>query len=71
MKRFVFLALTVVVSLLSKAERVEIGQLRYDLNDDALTAEVISHMEDSGFNYPDLTGTITIPSAITTYNYRR
>lgn len=65
MKRFVFLALTVVVSLLSKAERVEIGQLRYDLNDDALTAEVISHMDDSGFNYPDLTGTITIPSAIT------
>lgn len=68
MKRFFLVALTASVSLLMRAERVEIGQLYYDINADDLTAEVRPHLNGAGFNYPDLTGIVTIPTTITVGN---
>lgn len=70
MKRSYSLLIVFMVALLAKAEKAEVGGIIYQLDAASATAAVTSNTNSSGFNYPDISGSVTIPETVTVGNIK-
>ena len=63
--RHLLIALLLIVSnFLSNAEKVQVGDLFYEIDDDGLTAKVTHNFDKDGYNYVGLPTHIDVPESI-------
>lgn len=64
MKKTCFILLAVIVALAARAESALLDGLNYQLDLLTHTAAVTHYHDSEGYNYPELKGAVTIPSAV-------
>lgn len=65
MRKVCFLLMAVIVSVAAQAAGTTLDGLCYDLDAEKNTATVTHLLDSDGYNYPELKGTVTVPSTVT------
>lgn len=63
-KNILIALLLIVSTFLLKAEKVQVGELFYEIDDDTLTAKVTYNFDKEGYNYVGLSAHIDVPESI-------